>query len=358
MTAVPRWQAVTALAAGATLLATTACSTPEAGNGADADAEGPFTIGVSNGFIGSEWREQMLATLEDTFAEYEEEGVVDELVVESADVDVNGQIQQVRNLINSEVDAIIVNPNSPEALNEVFAEATEQGIEVVAIDQAVTAEEVTNVVIDQEEWGSLTAEWLADEVGDDAEIVAVNGIDGHPANEDRWAGAEQVFDDAGIDVAAIDYAEWDQATGQQVTQNLLASHSDVDGIFVQDGMAQGAFQALESEGEVGDIALTGEARVGFLRNWGEQRDEDEDFSSVGVPNPPAGSVSALHVTVRMLEGQEFTEDALDGNSLYLPIPETVTDENFDEQFDEVTDEPDTHSVDGHLSQEEADEYFE
>ncbi|PSK96494.1 monosaccharide ABC transporter substrate-binding protein (CUT2 family) [Murinocardiopsis flavida] len=352
------WRSLAALAAGGVLITATACSTPEAGGGGeDGGKEGPFTIGVSNGFIGSEWREQMLATLQKDFDEYKSDGVVDELVVESADVDVNGQIKQIRNLIKSDVDAIIVNPNSPTALDKVFGEAADQGIKIVAIDQAVESKDVTNVVIDQGEWASISAEWLAEEVGDGGEIIAVNGIDGHPANEARWEGAKKVFDDAGVKVAANDYGNWDQATGQQVTKDLLASHPDVDGIFVQDGMALGAFQALESEKKVGDIAITGEARVGFMKRWQEQREGDGDFTSIGVPNPPSVSVSALHVVVRMLEGKKFG-DSLEGNSVYLPIPETVTDENFDEQFDAVKDEPDTYAVDHSVTAKEADDYFQ
>ncbi|TDQ52364.1 ABC transporter substrate-binding protein [Actinorugispora endophytica] len=358
MTTRPRLPRLSALAAGAILISATACTTPESGGGGEDDAQGPFTIGLSNGFIGSEWREQMLATLQEAVAEYEAEGVVDELVVESADVDVNGQIQQIRNLVNSGVDAIIVNPNSPTALDQVFAEAADQGIMIVAIDQAVTSEHVTNVVIDQGEWAATGARWLAGEVGEGGEVIAVNGIDGHPANEARWEGASAVFEEAGVEVVANDFAEWDQATGQQVTQNLLASHPDVDGVFVQDGMALGALQALEAEDLVDDVAITGEARVGFMRRWAEQREEDPEYSSIGVPNPPAGSVSALHVVVRMLEGREFAPDALDGNTLYLPIPETVTDENFDERFAAVEDEADTYAVDGHLTPEEADAYFQ
>lgn len=355
----PGWRSVAALAATGALISATACSTPDAGggDGGGGGEEGPFTIGVSNGFIGSEWREQMLSTLKDGFEEYKSEGVVDELVVESADVDVNGQIQQIRNLIKSDVDAIIVNPNSPSALDKVFGEAAAQGIEIVAIDQAVESKDVTNVVIDQAEWASISAEWLAEEVGDGGEIIAVNGIDGHPANEARWGGAKKVFDDAGVKVVAKDFADWDQATGQQVTKDLLASHPDVDGVFVQDGMALGAYQALESEKKVGEVAITGEARVGFMKRWAEQREKDEKFSSIGVPNPPAGSVSALHVAIRQLQGKEFKDDALDGNTLYLPMPETVTDENFDEKFDAVKDEPDTYAVDESITPEQADGYF-
>lgn len=358
----PHWRStfgarpLAAAAAAGLVFAATACSTPESGGG-EGGADGPFTIGVSNGFIGSEWREQMLSVLEEAFGEYEAEGIVDELVVESADVDVNGQIQQIRNLIRSDVDAIIVNPNSPTALDQVFAEAADQGIKIVAIDQAVESEDVTNVVIDQAEWASISAEWLAEEVGDGGEIVAVNGIDGHPANEDRWGGASAVFEEAGVDVVASDFAEWDQSQGQTVTRDLLASNPGVDGVFVQDGMALGAFQALEAEGLEDEVAITGEARVGFMKKWAEMREDDPEYTSIGTPNPPSVSVSALHVVIRMLQGQEFAGDALDGNSLFLPMPETVTDDNFDAQFDEVSDEPDAYAVDTALTPEEADGYF-
>lgn len=351
-------RALGAAAAAGTLLVAGACSTPEGNGDADGDgADGPFTIGVSNGFIGSEWREQMLSVLEEAFEEYEAEGVVDELVVESADVDVNGQIQQIRNLIRSDVDAIVVNPNSPTALDQVFAEAAEQGIQIVAIDQAVESEDVVNVVIDQSEWASISAEWLAEQVGEGGEIIAVNGIDGHPANEDRWGGASEVFDEAGVEVVANDYAEWDQNQGQTVTRDLIASNPDVDGLFVQDGMALGAFQALEAEDALDDVTMTGEARVGFMREWDAQR-EDGDFSTVGVPNPPSVSVSALHVVIRMLQGEEFAEDSIEDNNAWLPIPDTVTDDNFDEQFAEVEDENDAYAVDHGLTPEEADAYFE
>lgn len=352
--------ALGALAAAGIVLAATACSTPQAGDDSgDGGSEGPFTIGVSNGFIGSEWREQMISVLEDSFADYESEGAVDELVIESADVDVNGQIQQIRNLIRSDVDAIIVNPNSPTALDQVFAEAADQGIKIVAIDQAVESEHVTNVVIDQAEWASISAEWLAGEVGEGGRIVAVNGIDGHPANEARWSGAQEVFDEAGVEVAANDYAEWDQSKGQTVTRDLLASNPDVDGVFVQDGMALGAMQALQSEDLVNEVAITGEARVGYMKEWNKLRESDEDFSSIGVPNPPSVSVSALHVVLRQLQGEELKDGELEnGNTLHLPIPETVTDENFDERFAEVEDKPDAYAVDHHITAEEADGYFE
>lgn len=336
----------------------TAEGTEAAADGGEA-AEGPFTIGLSNGFVGSEWRTQMVEDVEQVFAEYQEQGLVDELIVESADVDVSGQIQQIRNLIRSGVDAIIVNPNSATALNAAFQEAENQGIEVYATDQAVEAEFVTNVVIDQTEWGAENAEWLAGELGEGARIVAVNGIAGHPANEARWSGAEPVFSEAGIEVLTIANADWDQATAQTTMSDLLATYQDLDGVFTQDGMALGVLRALEASNQTGEIAQTGEARAGYMRNWQQLLESDTEFASVGVVNPPGIAGTALRVAVNRLQGKEFADDALvDGNTVIAPIPAVITNDNFDEVWPEVEGQPEAYVVDSIMSEEEVQQFFQ
>lgn len=348
------WRAGIVLGALAPILA--ACSSDGDGGGGEGESDQPYTIGLSNGFVGSEWRTQMVDGIEVAFAEYEEEGVVDELIVESADTDVNGQIQQIRNLINRDVDAIIVNPNSETALDAVFREATDRGIEVFATDQAVTAESVTNVVIDQAEWARISAEWLAGQIGEGGNIVVVNGTAGAPANEMRWGAAEQVFEDAGVNVLTVADGNWDQATGQQVMTNLLATYPDIEGVWTQDGMAEGVFRAVDAAGMLDQITISGEARVGFMRLW--QEASANGFESIGVVNPPGGAVSALHIAVNVLEGDEFAADSLDGNTVHIPIPYTVDGSNLEQHWSEVSGETDAYSLDGSLSRDEAAEYFE
>jgi ribose transport system substrate-binding protein len=325
------------------------------GNGEEA-AAGPFTIGVSNGFTGSEWRSQMIANIEEVFAEYEEQGLVDDLIIENDDVDEAGQIEQIRNLVNAGVDAIIVNPNSPDALNAAFEEAEGEGVLIYAVDQAVTSEAVTNVVIDQGEWAKISAEWLADEVGEGGRIVGVNGIAGHPANEARWSGATEVFEEAGVEVVTQANADWSQAEGQSVMQELLAQHGDdIDGVWAQDGVAEGVLRALLDEDRL-DLTTTGEARAGYLRLWEEHQDE---LDTIGVVNPPGVGATALRVAIEELQGGTIDEGQLtDGNTLLLPLPDSYTNENLDEALAEVEDEPDGYSIDVILSEDEVREYFE
>lgn len=347
------WAAVATAA-----LVVTGCSTvtnEPAPSGSEPAAAGPFTIGISNGFVGSEYRTQMIADIEEAAAEYQDAGLLEELVLENADTDVNGQIQQVRNLINAGVDAIIVDPNSGSALDQVFQEATDQGIRVFAIDQAVTAESVINVGIDQALWAETSAEWLAEQVGEGGSVVAVNGISGHPANEARWGAAEAVFEEAGVEVLTTADGGWDQATGQQQMANLLATYPDIDGVWTQDGMALGVLQALIAADQQDEIVMSGEARNGFLRLWSEQAD---GFESIGVVNPPGTGATALHIAMAMLQGQELDEAQLqNGHDIVLELEEPVTGENFDEVWAEHESKPDTFVLDSILSADDVQQFF-
>ena len=316
----------------------------------------PFTIGLSNGFIGSEWRTQMIENFQQAAAEYQARGLIDRVIIQSADVDINGQIQQIRNMIAAGVDAIIINPNSQTALDPVIEEAAMRGIIVIAIDQAVTSPDALNVVIDQSEWARISARWLVEQLGGRGNIVAINGLAGHPANEDRWDGASEVFAAApGINVLTMTHANWDQATGQQVMANLLATYPNIDGVWVQDGMAEGALRAILASGRPLPV-MTGEARVGYLRLWNELR-ESRGFNTIGVVNPPGVVVSGLHIAMHLLQGRELRPDVLQGNTLFVPIPYAVTEENFEEIWEQFKDRPDSYALDGWLTEEQARSYF-
>jgi ribose transport system substrate-binding protein len=334
---------------------TTDDTTDTTDDAADGEAAaGPFTIGVSNGFVGSEWRTQMIDNIQEVFAEYEEQGLVDELIIESADVDVDGQIQQIRTLVNAGVDAIIVNPNSPDALNAVFEEAADAGVRIYAVDQAVTSPAVTNVVIDQNEWAKISARWLADELGEGARVVGVNGIAGHPANEARWSGAQEVLEENGIEIVTQANANWSQSEGATVTADLLSQHGDdIDGIWAQDGVAEGVLRALIDADRL-DLVTTGEARAGYLRLWAEN-----DYDTIGVVNPPGVGATALRIALRELQGEQIDEGQLEGgNTLFLPLPDSVTNAELEEWLAEVEDQPDSYSVDVILSEDEIDAYFQ
>lgn len=317
----------------------------------------PFTIGVSNGFVGSEWRTQMIQDMQEANQAYMELGLTEELIVESADVDVQGQTQQIQNLINRGVDAIIINPNDQNALNPIIEEAVAAGVVVIAVDQEISAEGAINVVTDQREWARISARWLAEQLGGEGDVVLIEGVVGHPANEARMAGVEDVFaENPGINVVGRDTGNWDQATGQQVMSNFLASLPNIAGVWAQDGMAEGALRAIMTADPEEWPVTTGEARAGFLQLWNEVKQERPEFTTIGVVNPPGMGVSGLRVALELLVGNQLDESQLQGefgNTLYVPIPGVVDQNNFEEVYQQYQDAPASYTLDGWISQEEA-----
>ena len=314
-----------------------------------------FKIGLSNGWVGSEWRTQMIDEAKAAAEAWKAKGVNVEVVVQSANVDVPGQIAHVRNFINEGVNAIIINPNSPTAFDPVFAQAKEAGILVISTDAEVSSPDALYVGIDQTAWGAAGAEWLAKTLNGKGNVVAINGVAGHPANEMRVAGYRSVFSKyPDIKVVNEVNANWDQAQGQQAMQNLLATYPDISGVWVQDGMAAGAWKSIMDAGKAGSIAATGEIRKDFIDLWIKDK-----LNSGASVNPPGVMASALNVAVLMLQGKELKEPATAGqykNAMYLPIP-FIDSSNVAEAAKQLEGKPGYYSYTEQLSIEDAGKLF-
>jgi ribose transport system substrate-binding protein len=313
-----------------------------------------FVIGLSNGWVGSEWRTQMIDEAEAAAKAWADKGVTVKTIAESATVDVPGQIAQLRNFINEGVDAILINPNSPTAFDPIIAQAKAKGILVIATDQEVSSKDALYVGIDQKAWAMNSAEWLAKTLGGKGNVVCINGVAGHPANQMRVAGYKEVFAKyPDIKILNEVNANWDEAQGQQAMQNLLATYPDINGVWVQDGMAAGAWRALTAAGKT-NVAATGEVRVDFLKLW-----HDNHYNSGASVNPPGVMASALNVAVLRLQGKEFKDGIFQGqygNAIYIPIP-LIDNSNMEQVYDQVKDKPGYFSVTTVVTPDEAAAFF-
>ncbi len=323
-------------------------------NGGSEDGDG-YTIGISNAWVGSEWRTQMVDDVKAAAQPYIDQGLIKEILVQSFDVSTEGQIDQIRNLVSSGADLILVNPADATALNPVIAEAKAQGVIVIGTDTELSSPDAINVAIDQKEWAAISARWLVEKMGGSGNVVCINGFAGHPANTARVAGYTEVFDsNPGITILNEVNADWDNAKGQAAMADMLATYPNINGVWVQDGMAAGALRAIQAAGR-DDIFSTGEARVDFLKMWKKQ-----NLDMIGVANPPGAMTSAFFVGMQMLAGKEFKDGIFEGpygNTIYVPVPSVVTNINFDTVYNAYKDYPDYYSVDGHLTEAQAAAYF-
>jgi ribose transport system substrate-binding protein len=202
---------------------------------------------------------------------------------------------------------------------------------------------------------------LAEQLGGEGKVVLIEGFVGHPANEARMAGVQEVLDaNPGIEVVGRDTGKWDQATGQQVMSNFLASIPEIDAVWTQDGMASGVLTAIQTANPENWPIVSGEARQSYLAQWSEVLNARPDFQSIGVVNPPGVGASGLRVMVNLLQGKQIHETQFAGpcsNTLYVPIPAPITNENLADEYAKVKDLPASYTLDSMIAQEQADAFF-
>jgi ribose transport system substrate-binding protein len=293
------------------------------GEAGDGDAEGGFTIGVSNTLVGNGWREQMICAAK---AESLSSGVVDNVVVVNRNGGPTEQIADLESLISQGVDAIVLNPTDREALNSVLEAAIDQGIVVVAVDQAVTADGAYVVTNDQVAYGRLGAEWLFEAMGGSGNVVEMRGIDGVPADTDRHQGFMEALENyPDIEVVAETFTGWDPSTGAQQALDLLSSRDDIGGIWTSgiDYTVVEQFQAANAD----FVPIVGADNNGFI----QQLLEVDGLTGAAVTNPPAIGGVGVAIAIQVLQGQQVDNETLltpavfdnlsgtdDLESLYMP----------------------------------------
>ena len=274
---------------GAFALVVAAC-----GDGDAADDES-FTIGVSNTLVGNGWREQMICSIK---AEALASGVVDNVVVINENADTTGQIGHIESLISQGVDAIIINPTDRDGLNSVIEQAIDQGIVVVAVDQAVTADGAYVVTNDQTLYGELGARWLFEQLGGSGNVVEMRGIDGVPADTDRHNGFMAALADfPGITVVQETFTGWDPTVGAQQALDIISA-GGVDGIWTS-GIDYTVVEQFQSA-NAPFVPIVGADNNGFV----QQLLEVDGLPGAAVTNPPAIGGVGTAIAIQALTGDE------------------------------------------------------
>lgn len=323
-----RWRAgLSAALLTAALFGTAACSTVGGDTTVAGDStymvaakEGPLRIGFSNSFAGNAFRTQLIAELQYAADNHPED--VAELTITDANNSVDTQLSQINDLLTKGVDVLMIDAASATALNGAVKRAWQQGVLVVSFDNEVTSEHGIVVNIDQEEFGQVGGEWLAEKLNEGDSLVTLDGAAGSPVNDSRLLGATGPIENAGISVVGQANTDWDQAKGQSAASNLLSAHPDINGIYSQGGAASlGAINAIEQRG--GElIPITGEGYNGFLKKWKQLKDAS-NWESIAPSAPPSLAADALEIAIKAMRGED------PGRTPHVELP-VITQDNLEE----------------------------
>ena len=233
-----------------------------------------------------------------------EEGAGDdaETVISDAQNDSSTQSNQVEDLITQGVDLIIINPVDSTAIASSVEKANEANIPVICVDRGTDSGEIVSFIASNNvEGGKLAGEYILEKVGEDAEVVRLEGIPGASSTRERGEGFKEATDGK-INLVASQTANFDRAEGLTVMENLLQAHPDVKAVFCQnDEMALGASEAIKTSGK--DIVV-----VGFDGNEDAiSAVEDGSLSATVAQKPKEMGKLAIETAIKYLKGETVDE---------------------------------------------------
>ena len=269
-----------------------------------------YQIGYSNaGGVGNGFREEQVCTAK---AEALASDKVDVLTTIHRNTDAAGQLQDIRDLIAKGVDAIVFNPNDPEALNPALAEAKAAGIVTVSVDAYVTDPDTYNLYNNQVDYAYLGAKWLFEKMGGTGNVYYMRGFAGHPADTDRDIGFKQALAEF-PDIVVLPNADgvhtgWDPATTTQLINDWLASgqYDDTQGIWTS-GMDSQVVDAIKAAGKP-FVPIVG-ADLGAFVTQLLDAEGYPGLEGAAVTNTAAVGGAGVNLAIKLLDGTAIETDA-------------------------------------------------
>ncbi|NYE37505.1 ribose transport system substrate-binding protein [Nocardioides cavernae] len=224
----------------------------------------------ANASISNPWRQTGWITMNQQLKALQEEGVISEMETRDAGDDDNTQIADIDYFISEgNCDAFIISPNSTAAMTDAVERACETGKPVVVFDRGVNTDCATSFIhpIGGFAWGIDTAEFLVDNLEEGDKVVALRILPGVDVLEQRWAAAEKIFDENGIE--AVDFFTGADPTEIKTFITDELNKGEIQGVWMDAG--DGAVAAIEAFEDFGaDLpVMTGEDEMSFLRKWEE-----------------------------------------------------------------------------------------
>ncbi len=181
-----------------------------------------------------------------------------QVIIASADFDLNKQISQVEDFISRKVDAIVVCPVDSKGVGPAIDEANKAGIPVFTAD--IAAEQgnvVSHIASDNVAGGRLAGEFLAKVLNGKGNVAIIN----QPAITsvlDRVQGFKEAISKyPGIKIVADVNGQGVRDRSLQAAADVLQSHPDLNGIFgINDDSALGALDAVKQFNRKG-ISIVG-----------------------------------------------------------------------------------------------------
>lgn len=263
----------------------------------------PWTIGYASSYAGNTWRAAVMDRLQnELIAKWKKLGLLKEVIITQSSLKDAVQIQQMRQLVDQGVDAIIVCCSNPTALNQTVKYAFDKGVPVFSFTGYLTSPYAVNSSVNYEVAGRQLGSWMAEEMGKKGNVMVVQGIPGTSGSDSQDRGIKSglaAYPNVRIvgDVAGM----WtDQVAQAEVQKWLSTNPGQLDGIVVQSAAELGVLRALQQSGRK-MIPITVGGELGALCYW---RKNPNYISGAIHVWPPGDDFELIwNIMMRTLQGQ-------------------------------------------------------
>jgi ribose transport system substrate-binding protein len=263
----------------------------------------PWTIGYASSYAGNTWRADVMSRLQNVIIpKWKKLGLVKDVIITQSNLNDSTQIQQMRQLVDRGVDAIIVCCSNPTALNQTVKYAYDRGVPVFSAVGYLTSPYAVNSSANFMVGGNMLGEWMAKEIKGKGNVLVVEGIPGASASDSQNQGvlrALKKYPDIKI-VGSVAGMWTDQVAQSEIQKWLATNPGQLDGIIIQSASELGALRALQQSGRpMPPITIGGE--LGALCYWRK----NPKFISGAIQAWPPGDDFEMgwNIMMRTLEGQ-------------------------------------------------------
>ena len=223
-----------------------------------------------------------------------------EVVVLDSQNDPAKEVSNMEDISVKDVDIVLLNPvDSDSAIASVMI-ANNLDLPVITVDRAANGGDVvSHVASDNEEGGKMAANYIIEQLGDNGNIVELEGTAGSSATRDRGAGFDKKIKNSNLKIITKQSADFDRTKGLSVMENIIQSKGDIDAVFAQnDEMALGALKALQ------DANMDNVLVVGFDATDDAVASVNKgEMSATIAQQPILIGETAVNLTHRFLSGE-------------------------------------------------------
>ncbi|MFC3107272.1 sugar ABC transporter substrate-binding protein [Undibacterium arcticum] len=161
------------------------------------------------------------------------------------------QLSQLEDVIVKKPDALVFMAIDPRGVVPAIEKVNGSGIPVINYNDRVAAGKFASVVVaDDYNLGLDVARYLLRSIGGKGNVIILEGVKGSTTSDERVRGFHKALTEfPNVKVLASQPANYQRLQALQVTENLIQTNSNIDGVLAAaDVMAFGAIEAFEAAG--------------------------------------------------------------------------------------------------------------